>query len=209
MRGNLKSEIRMTRSGGLLGLALVCLALRGLAQDAMPKLLPPLGEIPPSFWEQHGNTVMISALFGLLLLAFGVWLLLRPRPVVAPPPDLQARRALEALLPQPEDGQAISRASQILRRYVQAAFQLPAGEPTTTEFCELIANRDDIGEPLTRVLADFLRQCDERKFARSESSPALGAAARALELVGQGEARRAELRQQASDPASQPATASK
>lgn len=208
MRGNLKSEIRMTKSGGLLWLALVCFVLRGLAQEELPKLRPPKAEIPPTFWEQHGATVMVLVPVGLLLVAVGLWLLLRPKPPVPLPPEVRARTALEALLQAPEDGQVLSRVSQILRRYVQAVFALPPGEPTTAEFCQCMAGRKDIGEELSGALADFLRRCDARKFAQTNPGTPLGAAARALELVAQGEARRAVLRAQAAGRPGEPVAAS-
>ena len=208
MTGNPKSEIRMTKSGGLLWLAVVCFTLQGLAQGELPKLQPPLGEIPPTFWEQHGTTVMVSVPIALLLLAVGIWLLLRPKPVVPLPPETQARMALEKLLKQPEDGAVISRATQILRRYVQVAFELPPGEPTTAEFCQMIAGHRKLGAEFSGALGEFQRRCDERKFAQSSPTIPIGAAARALELVAQGEARRAELRQQESMPTTKPAAVS-
>ncbi|MFO1513386.1 MAG: hypothetical protein U1F83_10810 [Verrucomicrobiota bacterium] len=150
---------------------------------------PPLGEIPPTFWDQHGTTVMVSVPVVMLLLVLAIWLLLRPKPIAPVPLEVQARTALEELSKQPEDGAVISRVSQILRRYVQAVFDLPAGEPTTTEFCRLIAGRNDIGEQLAMALGDFLRQCDERKFA-SMSLPTCGTVTQALRLIEQAEKRR-------------------
>ena len=183
-----KGEGRMTMSRSLC-LMVICFALSAVAQEELPKLQPPLGEIPPTFWEQHGTTVMVSVSVAILLLALVVWLLLRGKPPVVLPPEVQARTALEALLQMPEDGKVISRASQILRRYVQTVFQLPAGEPTTTEFCQLMAGHSDIDEELAKALADFLHQSDERKF-KSVSLPAFGVVSRALRLVEQAEVRR-------------------
>lgn len=208
MTGNLKSEIRMTKSGAVLWLALVCFALSSLGQEELPKLQPPLGEIPPTFWEQHGTTVMVSVPVALLVLGVGIWLLLRPKPIVPVPPEVQARLDLEKLLQQPEDGAVISRVTQILRRYVQAAFELPPGEPTTAEFCQTIAGHRKLGTELADALGEFQRRCDERKFAQSSPTTPVGTAARALELVSQGETRRAWLRQQASMESARPATVS-
>jgi len=176
-------------------LALVCIALRGLAQGELPKLQPPLGEIPPTFWEQHGTLVMIFVPVGLLLVAAGIWLRLRPKPVVAPPPAEQARAALAALARLPEDGLVISRASQVVRRHVQAEFQLPASELTTAEFCRLVQPHPELGAALAEAIAKFLHECDERKFARTSAAAPMGAVTRAVELVGEVEARRAALRQ--------------
>jgi len=173
-------------------LVLVGMTLNSLAQEELPKLLPPKGEIPPTYWEQHGTTVMVSVPVALLLLAVGIWLRLRPRPVVPVPPEVQARAALEKLLQQPEDGAVISRATQILRRYVQTVFRLPPGEPTTAEFCQTIAGQAEIGDDLVKALADYLRQCDDRKFTLQEL-PGFGAAAQALRLIERAESRKGSL----------------
>ncbi len=191
-----------------LWLLVAWLALNVRAQEHLPQLQPPLGEIPPTFWEQHGTTVTVSVPIVMLLLVLALWLLVRPKPIAPVPLEVQARTALEELSKQPEDGAVISRVSQILRRYVLAVFDLPAGEPTTTEFCRLIAGRNDIGEQLAMALGHFLRQCDERKFARANAFTPLDAAARALELVAQGEARRAQLRQKETVHPARPAVAS-
>jgi len=186
----------------------VCWEATALAQEELPALRPPLGEIPPTFWELHGTTVILLAVLALLLVGLGVWLWLRPKPVVPVPPEVAARKALEALANRLEDGALLSRVSQILRRYIQAAFELPPGETTTGEFCELIAGHDQIGPELSEALARFLHESDARKFALSNPSAPLGAAARALELVALGETRRTQLRQLATAQARQTVGAS-
>ncbi len=104
----------------------------------------------------------------------------------------------------------------MLRRYVVAAFELPPDELVTSEFCRLLAGHERIGPELAAAVGEFLRRCDEHKFApphsptpmewdsaSSLSSPTgrmpgpPGAAARALELVELGEARRAQWRETA------------
>jgi len=164
-----------------------------------------LGELPTTFWEQQGTLIIVATVLALLVLALGVWLRLRPRPVAVVPPEVQARTALEALRNLPEDGAVISRVSQVLRRYVLAAFDLPAGEPTTAEFCRQIAGHDKIGPELCEALETFLRQCDEQKFALANPSAPLGAASRALELVALSETRREQLRQLMTAQTAQPA----
>ena len=172
------------------------LALSSLAQEELPKLQPPLGEIPPTFWEQHGAMVILLMVVLVVVVAIAAWLWLRPKPEVALPPEVEARNTLEGLRQQPESGLVVSRTSQILRRYVLAAFEFPVGEPTTTEFCQLIAGEERVGPELAGALATFLRQCDERKFAQSNSPAPFGAPARALELVALGESRCAQWREQ-------------
>jgi len=163
--------------------------------DAIPPLRPPRAEIAPTFWEQNGLWVAIAGLLLLAVIAAAVWWLRRTRPPVMVLPYLRARQALEPLRQQPEDGAVLSQVSQILRRYVSAAFGLPPGEMTTADFCRAIADQGRLGAELSAKVADFLRRCDERKFAPSAPTAALGAAEQALKLLEQAEARRAELRQ--------------
>jgi hypothetical protein len=163
--------------------------------DALPKLRPPRGEIAPTFWEQNGLWVILGGILLLGLVAAAVWWLIRPRPAVVVPPEVVARQALEPLRRQAEDGKVLSQVSQILRRYVGAAFGLPQGEMTTNDFCRAIADQGRVGPELSASLGDFLRKCDERKFAPSAPAPALGAVEQASKLLELTEARRAQLPQ--------------
>jgi hypothetical protein len=163
--------------------------------NTMPKLLPPYGELLPGFWEQHTATVAVAATVAALMIGCGLWLALRPKPKPQIPPAIQARTALNGLLNRPEDGALLSQVSQILRRYVLAAFGLPPAETTTTEFCQLIRGNDRIGAELATTLETYLRRCDEQKFAPAPAGSPLNGATGALELVAQGENRLAQLRQ--------------
>ncbi len=135
--------------------------------------------------------------FALAVAAALVWFLTRPKPPVILPPAVQARQALEALRQLAEDGALLSRVSQILRRYFAAAFGLPPGELTTAEFCRALAGLEPVGSELAGEVSDFLRQCDQRKFAPAAPAPPLGAVAQALKLIDLAEARLAWLRQAA------------
>jgi uncharacterized protein DUF4381 len=157
--------------------------------EKIPPLQPPRGEIPPGFWELYGVWVVVGSVVFLALCAALVWYLTRPKSVVPVPPGAQARQALERLRQQPEDGVVLSRVSQVVRRYAAQAFGLPPGELTTSEFCQALAGQQRVGPDLAGALAEFLRQCDERKFAPAVPGPALGAVARALELIETSEAR--------------------
>jgi hypothetical protein len=151
--------------------------------NALPALAPPYGEIPPTFWERHGTVILVAGTAVIALAVLILWKIFRPKPPVILPPEVLAREALTKLLRQPEDGKLLSNVSQILRRYVIAAFELPAAELTTTEFCAALAASEKIGTEPAQAISDFLRACDERKFSTSPAAAPLNAATRALELV--------------------------
>jgi len=149
----------------------------------LPALAPAYGELPPTFWEQHQSAIIVAG-FAFLAVAFlflRVWL--RPKAPVMLPPEVVARQALVKLQNQPEDGSVLSAASQILRRYVGKAFNLPNEELTTVEFCAAIAGNPQIGTELAGTISSFLRECDVRKFSPAFSAAPLNAASRAIELV--------------------------
>jgi hypothetical protein len=161
------------------------------AEDEIPQLAPPLPEIPPSFWEQFSWTLWIAV--PLLLAAIGsiVFLVLRPgKPPMLLAPAAQARALLAPLHSQPEDGTVLSRVSKILQHYLINAFWLNPTEATTTEFCNRLNTCEKIGPELATAIGDFLRRCDERKFAPDSGESPLGASSRALELVDLSEAKR-------------------
>jgi len=161
----------------------------------IPPLRPPHGEIPPTFWEQYGLWIVLSGFVLLALAAVGGWLLSRPKPPAVVAPKEQALRALEPLRERSEDGALLSRVSQILRHYVTAVFDLRPEELTTAEFCRAMAGQDKIGPELSAALAEFLHQCDARKFAPPAPAPPLGAVPQALKLIEQAQARLAAVAQ--------------
>jgi hypothetical protein len=163
--------------------------------NAPLKLLPPYDELPPTFWEQHGTSSVLAGLGIVALLAFGGWLILRPKPRIVVPPEVEAREALENLRRQPEDGAVLSRVSEVVRNYFITAFQLAPGEFTTTEFSRILSSQEQIGAELSALAADFLCDCDVRKFSTTAGLAKLAAANRALNLVEQAEQRRAQIRQ--------------
>jgi len=176
------------------------------ASNEVLQLRPPRGEIPLTFWEQHRLGFVTLAVIVLVLAAAAIWYVRRPRPAVVVTPEVFARRALEPLRQQSEDGALLSSVSQIVRRYVSDAFDLPRGEMTTTEFCRALDRLEKIGPEVAAEFGNFLRRCDERKFAPAGPGPAIapGAVAKALELIERAEARLAALRNksQESDTAS-------
>jgi hypothetical protein len=154
----------------------------------LPPLLPAHGELPPTFWEQHGWSVALVVVAALAFIALVVIWLTRPAPGVVIPPELVARRALEALRNQSEDGPLLMRVSGILRHYLMHACGLPVAERTTTELCRELAALPRLDRGLVEAIAAFLRQCDERKFSPEPPVAPSPAVAAALEIVARVEA---------------------
>jgi hypothetical protein len=163
----------------------------------IPPLRPPHAEIPPTFWEQHTAAVGMGGFALLAFIGLAIWLAMRPRPPVIIPPAVQARGDLESLRQLAEDGWVLSKVTQAVRRYFGAAFALPPGELTTAEFCRALAANDQVGAELSTTTSDFLRRCDERKFAPDAPPGLTGAADCALKLVAQAEHHREQLRRAA------------
>jgi hypothetical protein len=160
------------------------------AGEDIPKLRPPLPQIPETFWDQHRLGISGAAAAVAIAASLGVWRLTRPKPPVAVAPVAQAHAELESLRTQPETGAVLSKVSQVVRHYFTGAFSLPPGELTTTEFCSAIGSVDKLDPDLASGVAGFLRQCDERKFAPLPVQPPLGAVTQATQLIDQAETRR-------------------
>ena len=147
--------------------------------------------------RRHATPVVAGGLGILIAIAFGLWLVFRPKPEPIIPPEVQARQALEMLRQQPEDGAVLSRVSQAMRNYFIATFQLPTGEFTTTEFRDSLSGHEQIGVDLSTAVTSFLRDCDARKFSTATALAPLQAVDQALNLVAQAEQRLAQLCQTA------------
>lgn len=156
----------------------------------LPSLAPPHHEIPLTFWERYGVLAIVFGSLALVLIGIGFWLFVRPRkPMASLPAATQARNALDKWRHQAETGRALSEISRILRHYIITVFGLTAGERTTTEFISALADHVAVGPELAQALAVFLNECDRRKFSPVTPTAPLDAAARALELITQAEAR--------------------
>ncbi len=167
----------------------------GAADKSGPlKLLPPYGELPPTFVEQHASSMILVGLAAIVVMALVLWLIGRSQSKNIISPEEQVRQALASLRQQPEDGAILSRVSQVVRHYFIAAFQLPAGEFTTAEFGRLLSGRDQIGAELAVTAIDFLRACDAQKFSSATASVPIKAVDQALNLIERAEQRRAQLR---------------
>jgi hypothetical protein len=161
--------------------------------NTTPTLLLPYPELPPTFWEQHGSAVVVGGILVLLAGVALIWWCRRPKSVSPVPLEVEVRQALDALQGKPEHGALLSEVSQILRRYFVAAFGMPSGEFTTTEFCRLLDGNEALDAELSSALVKFLEACDFRKFAPTASTAPLNAVAQARELFERAEARRAQL----------------
>jgi len=204
-RWKLNVECLMFTPALLVLFAALPLRAQTIASDTntLPDLLPPYGELPATFWEQHKTSAVVAGIGIVLLAAFIVWLVFRPKRKAIIPPEVQARQALEELHRQPEDGVVLSRISQVVRRYFIAVFQLPPGELTTAEFNRELARCHKINSELVFATIEFLRNCDARKFSPAAAGKP-DAANRALNLVEQAEQRRAQSTQPANTPAQGP-----
>jgi len=178
----------------VLSAPLLLLAATNSGPDEIPPLRPPRGELPPGFWEQNGTWVVLSSLFLLLLASVAVWFARRTKPQAQVPPEILARRELEPLRAQTENGVLLSRVSQILRHYLTGGFDLGCGELTTSEFCSLIEQNEAVGPQLAGSVSEFLRRSDRHKFAPASGTEPLDAVSEALKLIEAAETRRAELR---------------
>lgn len=158
--------------------------------NALPMLVPAYGEIPPTFWELHGTVILVASLCLVVLGAIVLWLKLQPKLNVVLPPATQAREALAKLRGQLEDGPVLSRISQILRRYLCSALQLPSDEPTTADISIALASSKIVGEELAQKISGFLRECDAQKFSTTPAAVPLGGVHRALLLIELTEQRR-------------------
>jgi hypothetical protein len=161
--------------------------------NALPKLVPAYGQLPPTFWEQHQTDIIVSGFAVLAVVGLSLLVMLRPKTPVIVPPEAVARLALLKLQGRPEDGKLLSEVSQVLRRYICAAFGLPSAEMTTAEFSATVATNEKIGGELAGTLSSFLRECDDRKFSPASPATPVNAVARALELVTRSETRLTQL----------------
>ncbi len=164
------------------------------SNDEIPPLKPPLGEMPPEEWEQHGSAIVTGGVLTFAAIGAAVWFAFRPRPVDPIPPETQARRELETLKGQAQTGKLLSSVSRVTRSYLSRAFELPVAELTTAEFCQQLAKEERVGQVLGATAQKFLKHCDELKFSPAPPPGPFDAVAESLRLVEQGQARLMESR---------------
>ncbi|GAB4310891.1 MAG: hypothetical protein Kow0059_00580 [Candidatus Sumerlaeia bacterium] len=141
--------------------------------------------VPPRPWWHYA--VPAAAALALLLAA-GVWLWLRrrrravleaPRPAL--PPDLEALQAIDELMDSDliERGEVkefFTRLGDIVRRYLERRFALPALESTSFEILLAAGGQGMADEPL-RLLERLFDVADRTKFAKYRPTHAEMAAA--------------------------------
>ncbi|MBB5032171.1 DUF4381 family protein [Prosthecobacter vanneervenii] len=137
-----------------------------------PELPAPDGvSLPPPWWLPWLAVLVLA-----MLIALVVWLLVRPKQTPAPPlrqPWTSAFRALSDLRTRTQTvppAEMSHRISQILRRYLQERYSVPAPARTTREIFDAKAERQP-GLPLTRAQGLWIerfepvaRLCDDMSF---------------------------------------------
>ncbi len=144
--------------------------LSELRDIAPPEELPPAPSLAtPLTWAG------LAIAFVLLLLSG--WTILRRRASRNPalPPGEWALSELERIglpIDSTEKGieQFYTRLSDVLRRYLELRYHLPAPEQTTTEFLEEMRRSPQLQPEQQAVLRQFLARCDLVKFARAQPS---------------------------------------
>ncbi len=162
-------------------------------EPKIPDLLPARAELPPTYWEQHGWLIIALSVAGLLLLALAIYILTRPKPAAIVPPEVMARRSLQALRGQPEDGALLMKVSGILRQYIIRACGFPPRERTTAELSRDLEAHPQLDRALAGSIVGFMRQCDDRKFAPQPPAAPTPAVDAALELIDRVEAQREKM----------------
>jgi len=158
------------------------------AGEEIPPLKPPRPELSPS--SQHGWIAAVAVVVALGVIAFWIAWRRRAKPVTLTPPEVLARSALEALRGKTDNEMLVADVSRILRHYVIAAFSLPPDELTTTELQKALQLQSQAPPELSAAIIDFLRRCDEWKFAPVSNPARLDPVACALELLEKTEAHR-------------------
>jgi hypothetical protein len=153
-------------------LALVPFVVLGQGPAAPPApeirdIAPPVDVFPYPIW-----VVVLAVLAALVVLGLVVWLIVRAvrrRPAPLPPsPRSVALRELEALRPTVETSEPYDfsiAVSDVLRRYIGAAFGLKAPQQTSPEFLAAVAASKRFAQGERELLETFLERCDLIKFA--------------------------------------------
>jgi hypothetical protein len=137
--------------------------------------ITPPEELPPAPSRGVPFSWVVLAIVLLLLVLNGWVLYRRRRQESAVPPSQWALRELQRIhLPADSTERALeefyTRLSDVLRRYLELRYRLPAPEQTTAEFLEAMRRSLLLQPEQQAVLRNFLEQCDLVKFARAQPS---------------------------------------
>jgi hypothetical protein len=160
------------------------------ATNDIPPLRPPRGEISAPTWNEQGWLASVAFIVVLSLLALCLRWLMRSRPPQTAPPEIVACQALERLRERPEDAPLAVEVSGIVRAYLRSVLKLPPEELTTAELQKTLEAYPLLDADLASATAEFLRYCDQVKFAPAPPGASSGAVVGALRLVGKFETRR-------------------
>jgi hypothetical protein len=129
--------------------------------------------VPPT--SRVGQMAAAFAVAVLAILALSTWGIRRLQ--TRPKPSLSvSQRALDELERLGELGSKAgstveayhTRLSDIIRRYLQAGFNIPATQRTNEEFFGLLQTGQTLAPEQREVLVQFLRRCDMAKFAAAQ-----------------------------------------
>jgi len=128
-------------------------------------------EVPPRPSLAAWLLVVAAGLIGSCL-AMALWALRRRRLLQVLPlsPEQAALRELERIAALPvatpqEIARCHTHLSDVIRRYLERRFQLPASRQTTPEFLQTMRHAPQLSAEQQELLRDFLQQCDLAKFA--------------------------------------------
>lgn len=133
--------------------------------------IEPLPPAPPRTTVPLWPWLVFALIAGSAPLVW-VWLRRRRLESVPPPADLWALEELGRIERQglPEAGRVelfYTSLSDVMRRYLELRFQLPAAQRTTPEFLTTLTESGLLSSSQQEALGGFLERCDLAKFARA------------------------------------------
>lgn len=168
--------------------------------DAIPDLRPAEESLPPTFWEQHGQTILLAGLTVVLVLTLLILWRRRKLPAASVSPEQIARETLRKLEGAPDNSVLAGLVLHALRQYIPAALVWPPGELTADEIVLRLNSEKKLATELNAEIIILLQQCEQRHFFSGQLKEAGRLAARALAVVKKIEAAKV---QNATPPQSQ------
>ncbi len=133
-----------------------------------PTVIEPLPPVPGAEIDPW-LSIALSLTLLVLAIVMAIWWRrrYRQRPVRARQTALRELERLLALnLPEKNKTEGFhTLLANIVRRYLEREFQLPARRSTTAEFLEILQSCQKLPPPRQEFLRDFLLRCDLAKFA--------------------------------------------